>query len=88
MFWYESGSPETPGSSTGINIELSTREVMQWQENDWDKIQEVERYALFYGMQERKLNYFVKSAENSFLAYGTIAELKAKYPDMTSESNA
>lgn len=88
MFHYESGSPKNPGESTGINVELSSREVEQWRNKDWQKIAEAERYALIHALQQGKTCYFIKGAGDLFLDHGTTAQLQAKYPDVTSESVA
>ena len=82
MRHYKSGGPVNPGESTGITVELDSREVQQWRNTDWDKIQEVEQCALTHGLRLNKIVYFVKGAGDLMLEQGTIASLKQKYPDM------
>ena len=86
MFAYESGSPNNPGDSSGINIEISSREVRQWRERDAQKVQEIERFALIEGLKQNKRDYFIKGAGDLFLDHGSIQGLQQKYPDVTKES--
>lgn len=87
MFHYESGSPKIAGTSSGITVELSSREVEQWHEKDWGKIEEAERRALTNGLKQNKTEYFIKGAGDQMLDHGTIKSLQAKYPDVKTDGH-
>lgn len=86
MFSYESGSPKKPGDSSGISMELSSREIRRWNENDFDLIKEVERQTLIDGLKGGKSEYFIKGAGDHILDHGSIRSLQEKYPDVTVDS--
>ena len=85
MFAYESGSPKTLGESSGVNVEISSRDVKLWRKGDGRVIREVERFALANGLKMKKSQYFIKGAGDLFLDHGMIEELKRKYPDVTTD---
>jgi hypothetical protein len=87
MFHYESGRPELPGASDGIAVQLDTREIRRWNENDWEKREEAELHALEYGLQKKKTQYFIYGAGQNLLDHGLVASLKQKYPEHTARFN-